>query len=219
MPSVLEGPGVSAGPPVFAPAGKPTRNSVLAITEGAPGNIWFLAEVQTPLLCRYRSGENAWDVAVNQACSSLLRDSKSLYVGRNWNYFGENRTEKALGVSILDLSDKAASWREVKRPHGLPPGRVTALALDSGKLWVGGFGYLALVDPAEDELRAVAYVQTESVDRVQTGGGFLWAQFNCQLYRANLANLSSVQDSKQAGGSPSREAGTYRVEAQPLERP
>jgi hypothetical protein len=190
VPSVLEGPLASGGPGWSTPAGTPTRNSVLAIAEGAPSEIWFLAEGQTPLLCRYRTAENAWDVAVNQACSCLLRDPKYLFVGRNWNYFGENKTE-SLGVSLLDLSAKNAAWQELKRPDGLPPGRVTALALDSGRLWVGGFGYIALVDPAKDEVRAVAFVQTESVDRLQTGGGYIWAQFNCHLYRIALSDVYS----------------------------
>ena len=193
MPSVLEGPEASALPGVGAPAGKPTRNSILAVIEGARGEVWFLAEAQTPLLCRYRTVEKAWDIAVNQACSCLLRDSKNLFVGRYWNYQGENRTEKSLGVSILDLTAKPAGWRELKRPDELPPGRVTALALDHGRLWVGGSGYIALVDPDKAEPRAVAYVQTDSVDCLQAAGGFLWAQLNCHVYRVNLAKLSAPQ--------------------------
>jgi hypothetical protein len=186
MPSALEGPGAGAGQGVPPRTGKAVRDSVLAITEGAPGDIWLLADAPSPMLCRYRTGAGAWDIAVNQACTSLLRDPGNLFVGRCWNYFGENRTEQAVGVSILDLSTKDAPWRELKRPEGLPPGRVTALAIENGRLWVGGFGYIALMDPAKDELGAVAYVQAESVDRLETGGGFLWAQFRCNLYRVGL---------------------------------
>jgi len=194
-PSGLEGREVSVGLGGRVATGTPTRCSVLAVSEGAPEQIWFVADRPPPLLCRYRTGADAWDNAVGQACSCLLRDARHLFVGRYWNYFGENRTEQSLGVSILDLSDKNGAWRELKRPDGLPPGRVTALALDSGRLWVGGFGYIALVDPAKDELCAVAHVQAESVDYLQTAGGFLWAQFNCQLYRVNLSNLISAQGS------------------------
>jgi len=182
------------GPYVPPLAGKAVRNSVLAITEGAPGDIWILAEAQTPLLCRYRFGGNTWDIAVNQACSSLVRGPECLYVGQYWNYFGENRTNQCLGVSILDLSAKNAAWRELKRPEGLPPGRVTALAPDGGRLWVGGFGYIALMDPAKNDLSAIGYVQADSVDRLQTAGGFLWAQFRCNLYRVSLANVGSAQE-------------------------
>ena len=196
MPSVLGSPKVSGGSAMPAPAGTPTRNSVLAIAEGEPGEIWLIAESQTPLLSRYRTRENAWDPAVYYACNCVLRGEGHLYAGRFWNYFGENRTDPSLGVGILDLSDKNHAWRELKRSEELSPGRVTALALSGGKLWVGGFGYIAMVDPAKDELCAMATVQAESIDCLQTGGGFLWAQFNCQLYRAELANLSAAQSSK-----------------------
>jgi hypothetical protein len=195
MPSALDGPGAAAGARALPPAGKAIRSSILAITEGVPGDIWLLAERPTPVLCRYRTGADAWDIAVNQACTSLVRDAGGLFVGRYWNHFGENKTEQSLGVSVLDLRAKAAPWRELKRPDGLPPGRVTALAVDSGRLWVGGFGYIALLDPAKDELYAVAYIRAESVDCLQTAGGFLWAQFGCQLYRKDLSNLISAQGS------------------------
>jgi hypothetical protein len=92
--------------------------------------------------------------------------------------------------------DTTAGAHEVKRPDGLPPGRVTALALDGGRLWVGGFGYIALVDLADDKLRTMAHVQTPSVDGLQVAGGYLWAQFNCHLYRVALSVVSSTQESR-----------------------
>ena len=169
-----------------APARMPSSGSVLDIAAGAKGEIWFLAAEQTELLCRYREAEAAWDGPVLQACRGVLSDSDHLYVGREWNYFGNDRTNQSLGVCALNLKEKDVRWRELKRAPGLPPARVTAMALDNGRLWLGGFGYVALVDPAADEVRAVAYIQAESVDRLQAGGGYIWAQFRCGLYRATL---------------------------------
>jgi tetratricopeptide (TPR) repeat protein len=169
-----------------ATSGTPRSSSVLDITAGARGDIWFLSAEQTQVLCRYRSAENAWDGAVLQACRSVLSDSDHLYVGREWNYFGNDRTNQALGVCTLDVKAKDLNWHELKRTPRLPSARVTAMALDNGRLWVGGFGYVALVDPNADEARAVAYVQTESVDRLHVGGGYIWAQFKCSLFRAPL---------------------------------
>lgn len=68
-------------------------------------------------------------------------------------------------------------------------GAVTTLNLDGSTLWVGGMGYIALVDPARDKVLRFANVQAKAVDRIQIGGGSVWAQFDWHLYRAALSDL------------------------------
>jgi len=55
-------------------------------------------------------------------------------------------------------------------------------------LWVGGMGYIALVNPAQDKVLGFAYVQAKTLDRIQVGG-YVWAQFDWHLYRAPLAGV------------------------------
>jgi hypothetical protein len=67
---------------------------------------------------------------------------------------------------------------------------VSALTLDDTDLWVGGMGYIALVDPKENRVRKFAYIRARQVDQIQVGGGYVWAQFDGHLYRAPLADLA-----------------------------
>lgn len=164
-----------------AAVGQPPRSTVLALKEGAAGEIWFIAESPVPWLGRYRAAENAWDVDL-QGCTSIVSDSKHLFAGQNLNYFGENKSG-TLGVGMRELNDRTAKWQEFKRPEGLPPARVTALALDGAILWAGGFGYLAQLDTTAGQVIGIAYPETEAVDQIQVGGGYVWAQWNCCLYR------------------------------------
>ena len=183
MPSLAKDPqmdkwsvGVSSGPP---------RSSVVAITESAPGEIWCLVQGPTALVYRYHSAGESWNIPVNQVCTCLTRDSQHVFIGRYWNYFREDRTG-ALGVSLFDYASTSSAARDIKKPDSLPPGCVTALAIQGRTLWVGGFGYIAAIDAGSEELQSMAHIQAETVDRLAVGGGFLWAQFSCGLYRVAL---------------------------------
>jgi hypothetical protein len=87
------------------------------------------------------------------------------------------------------LNFKDGQWRSFKEAEGLPPGAVTTLTLDGPNLWVGGMGYIALVNPVQDKVLGFAYVQAKVVDRIQVGGGYVWAQFDWHLYRALVNNV------------------------------
>lgn len=69
------------------------------------------------------------------------------------------------------------------------PDPATALALQGSELWVGGQGFVALVDLDENKIKKLAYVPARTVDQIQTGGGYLWVQFDKHLYRASLRDL------------------------------
>jgi len=194
-PSVLEGPPAQGLAAFREPTDKPTRCTVLAVAEGAPGEIWFLTYENTPTLRRYRVRDNLWDGGAMQACSALLRGSERLYLSQNWNYFGQAKTGPA-GVSFADLGDPKSPWQTLGTISRLAPGRVTAMTLDREKLWIGGVGYVAQMDATSGEIRTVANVQTEAIDRIQVGGGYLWLQFDCCLARAQLPGPDASFQSK-----------------------
>jgi hypothetical protein len=90
-----------------------------------------------------------------------------------------------LGLHTFGLRD--GQWHSFKAVDGFPSESVSALALDGHDLWAGGMGYIALLDPQQEQIRKFACVQARSVNKIQTGGGFLWAQFNSGLYRTSLS--------------------------------
>ena len=164
---------------------QPTHRQILAVAGGTAGDAWFATE-EHPLR-HYRTRDNMWEgIDQVQNCTSLASDTEQLLVGQRWNYFSQNKSG-SLGVSILNFKD--GQWRSFKEAEGLPPGAVTTLTLDGPNLWVGGMGYIALVDPARDKVLGFAYVQAKTVDRIQVGGGYVWAQFDWHLYRTPLNNV------------------------------
>jgi hypothetical protein len=166
---------------------QPTHRQVLAVAGGTAGDAWFATE-EHPLR-HYRTRDNTWE-GINQVrnCTSLASDTEQLLVGQRWNYFSHDKSGP-LGVSILNFKD--GQWRSLKEAEDLPPGAVTTLTLDGHNLWVGGMGYIALVDPAQDKVLGFAYVQEETVDRIQVGGGYVWVQAHSGwlLYRTLLSNV------------------------------
>ena len=186
--SLTEGPEVHKHPIgniVRESTDQPTHRQILAVTGGTAGDAWFATE-EHPLR-HYRMWDNTWE-GIDQVrnCTSLASDAEQLMVGQRWNYFSNDKTGP-LGVSILNF--KNGQWRSLKEAEGLPPGTVTALTLDGSNLWVGGMGYIALVDPAQDKVLGFTYVQAKTVNHIQVGGGYVWAQFDWHLYRALLSNM------------------------------
>ena len=164
---------------------QPTRLGIRALAVSPAGQAWF-ATVYSPLR-RYRVTERDWrGFSEVQRCSSLVTDHEHLFAGTYGNYFG-TPTPGALGIWVLDFKD--GQWRELKAANHLLPGVVTTLALDQNNLWVGGLGYIAQVDPIHDQVLHFAFVKSPTVDRLQIGGGYLWAQFEDHLYRAPLNAL------------------------------
>jgi len=88
---------------------------------------------------------------------------------------------------VRTLALREGQWKTFPAITGLPSEQVTALTVDGRNLWVGGKAYVALVDPAQDEVLKFAYVRARSVDKIQVGGGCVWAQFDWHLYKTSLA--------------------------------
>jgi hypothetical protein len=63
------------------------------------------------------------------------------------------------------------------------------MTLDGNDLWVGGEGFIALVDLTECKIRKFCHIPAAGVDRIQVGGGYVWAQYDWHLYRALLSNV------------------------------
>jgi hypothetical protein len=155
---------------------KPTRITVMAINAGTGGDLWFITADPVPLLHRFQPRNNLWDGSP-QACTALVGNSKELIM----SHYGSP------GLSVLDFGD--GRWRNLKGTTELLSGMVSTLTVDGDNLWVGGVGYIALVNPVQDKVRRFAYVQASAVNRIQVGGGYVWAQFDWHLYRARLSDL------------------------------
>lgn len=90
------------------------------------------------------------------------------------------------GLAIQSFRDNR--WQSLVDAEGLP-NPPTTMTLNGNDLWVGGEGFIALVDLTECKIRKFCYIQAAGVDRIQIGGGYVWAQFDWHLYRALLSNV------------------------------
>jgi hypothetical protein len=90
------------------------------------------------------------------------------------------------GLAIQSFRDNR--WQSLVDAEGLPT-PPTTMTLDGNDLWVGGEGFIALVDLTECKIRKFCHIQAAGVDRIQVGGGYVWAQFDWHLYRAPLAGV------------------------------
>ena len=100
-------------------------------------------------------------------------------------YFSGKTRHKG-GLAVKSLRDNR--WQNLVDAEGLP-NRPTTMTLDGNDLWVGGEGFITLVDLTEYKIRKFCHIQATGVDRIQIGGGYVWVQFGWDLYRAPLASM------------------------------
>ena len=168
----------SAGPP---------HDDIRAITARSAGEVWFLTEAEQ--LHRYESDGNKW-ASIPEVGDGvcLAADGGQLFAGTYRFPYGETKsTTGPLGVHMLNF--KTGQWRSFTNVDYLMPGVVSTLTLEGDKLWVGGVGYIALIDPWHDRVIRYAYVKARSVNRIQSAGGYLWAQFDACLFRIPLSKI------------------------------
>ena len=163
------------------PFNEPTRHRVLAIAHGADNDIWFLSA---------NGGRPCVTIGHKIRCGGQGRNLPPAWRltsnGCSWGNPGpDDSMDKSaiLGVSILDFKD--GKWRTLKPIDGCPVRAVSAVACDGRDLWMGGTGYIALLDFEQEKVRKFARVQTEAVDQLQIGGGY-------SLGRVRLALASRI---------------------------
>jgi hypothetical protein len=163
------------------PLNIPPRRTVSAIMVGPDSDVWFCAR-GSPLR-KYRQSKDVWEGLPEIGCEALTANSDHLFIGGFWNYMQPPKSGP-LGVAILSFADQKRS--DLKDFGVLPAGMVSALTLDGKLLWVGGAGYIAKIDPMQNELLRYASIRSTLVDQIHIAGGFVWAQFDRHLHRARL---------------------------------
>jgi hypothetical protein len=90
------------------------------------------------------------------------------------------------GVAFQSLRDH--QWHTLVDAECLPL-EPTALVLDGANVWLGGEGYVVGVNLNTGKVRKFAPITSNSVDSLQIGGGYLWAQFDWHLHRVPLSTI------------------------------
>jgi tetratricopeptide (TPR) repeat protein len=163
---------------------QPPRGPIVSIASGEAPDIWIVTQ---NALHQYHSRDDVWESFADvRHCNCVAgNETGTLFVGMGpYGSSFKKDVPKGLGVNTLNLKEK--QWHASQAVYGLPTEQVSTMTVDGQNLWVGGFGYVALVDPAQDKVLKFAYVKARNVDKIQVGGGFVWAQFDWHLYRGPL---------------------------------
>ncbi len=102
-----------------------------------------------------------------------------------WRISGTRSGNSAPRGAIMVQTSNPGDSRELLVPEGLPS-LPTTLHLHGRDLWVGGQGFVALVDLETNSIKRLAHVPTRTVDQIQVGGGYVWVKYENHLYRAPL---------------------------------
>jgi hypothetical protein len=156
------------------------RRPVVALAAAKGSEMWLVTQ---NILFRYDIEKGTWESAPGCLCCTTVANSATdLFVGLG--QVGSHDKKRVIGLGVRAFNFQAQQWRDFPLVPAFPNEMVDALTPDGRNLWVGGQGYVALVDPAQGKVIRFAYVRARSVDQIETAGGFVWAQFGHHLYRA-----------------------------------
>ena len=130
-------------------------------------------------------------IVSDEELSSLYRSLKT------------NRTQKIIrnadtfrSVQTLGTYSLSAKRWETNRQFETLPHPPSTMNYSGNTVWVGGEGYIVALDAATGKITKLGFIPCTTVHHIETGGGFVWASFNGDMfsgfdgtiYRAALSN-------------------------------
>jgi len=163
------GPEAAEGPP---------RRPVSRFAVAPSGDLWLLQNGTA--LRRYRPTANVWTVFPAQ--------------DRFWLQCFAVSGDRLYGAFIQSDYRGDLRWRSFENDQWqrisdspLLPASPNLLILDGSDAWIGGSGFVAVVDLTEKKIRKMARIPADSVDHLAIAGGLLWVKFHRHLYRVPLS--------------------------------
>lgn len=171
------------------PLDGPPRHAVSSIGLNQRDEV-CMKVAETAGIRRYRT-DGSWDT-ISQApgfhVSCFTIDSHRLIAGLNVmqtriKHVAGDIIPKRGALGIRSFRDN--EWKIIVDDGSLPAPPKTLIVSDFD-VWLGGEGYIAVVDTVQRKVRKSSSVSARSVDRIEIGGGFVWAQFDKHLHRCAL---------------------------------
>ena len=178
----------------------PFEQNVTAIARDGE-DIWFGGDDDyrgpARVITRYRPSSREWEyfdsdriVGLDDArVSHILVDTTDVW-------FGTHR-------GVVRYARKSGRWLTYYLPRR-HPGRITALARDGSRLWMGTESGLAVLDILADTIRVVAGSERFDIRGLTVGAGYVWAGTDLGLYQCPTRDVmwSAVQDPDGLARSP-----------------
>jgi len=180
---------------------------VRSMTEGAPGEMWFAVEEKG--LQRFRDPTGVWETirrvsAYNAYYPAMAADPTSglLLLAKREHDILSGEKSRSGGLVIYDYCLNQEKTLQLQA--GLPSNDLTAVAVAGRIAWVGGRGFVAVVDVQERKTLRFAYISTSVIRQIQLGQKYVWIAVSCDR----------EADSGFSGNAPS---GVYRLDRAAIE--
>ena len=158
------------------------RLPITSMTAGEPGEMWFAVDENG--IHRFQSSSPGWSHI------SLPSGRTSYYYGMAADTARGLLLLARLEYGVLDgagsrtggliLYDYRQNKHSVLQIHqGLPSNDLSAVAVDGRIAWVGGRGFVAVVDVEDRKVLRIAYISASRIRRIQLGRAHAWIHVSC----------------------------------------
>jgi len=182
------------------------------MTVGQPEVLWLA--VPDKGLQRLSIQDNVWETSAgvtqldtrrgdwNDAVTCVAADERTLVVGRGLTIGEETQATNALSLRLRG----GTNWVSFSTREGLPSNNTSALALHGNDLWVGGPGYVAVIDLEHLKVTRTFSFHGEGVRAIKIAGDSAWVSVDKRLFRIPLNPDGPLQ--KPAESVPVAQPGT-----------
>ena len=158
---------------------QPPQLPILCMTEGSPGEMWF--GVDEKGLQSYRNSDGRWRIIMDNFANTIhLSDiaadpahGQALIAVPEIPVFVNEKSYTG-GLVIYDYRQHKHTNMQIYQ--GLPSNDLTAVAIDGRIAWIGGRGFVAVVDIQEQKVLRIAYISANCIKKIQLGKTYAWIQ-------------------------------------------
>jgi hypothetical protein len=169
------------------------RETVLSLAAGPDGDMFVASYAGFQ---RYHAQADKWERLVSGwQVQSVVCNAKAVFVANflsfsyRFPYHGVFldgvEKEPQCGLQVQTLSD--GKWNSFGETAAIPQPCATALALDGADVWLGGRGYIGVINPEQKTMRKFCYTHAAEVYHMEVAGDSVWSQLNGWLYRIPLS--------------------------------
>jgi hypothetical protein len=152
---------------------------ISCLTEGDPGEMWF--GVDEKGLQSYRISEGRWRTITDAFdyktyLSGVTSDQTHGLVLVTTRETGILDGEKSRSGGLVLYDYRQNKQAKMQIYQGLPSNDLTSIAVDGSVAWIGGRGFVAVVDIPEQKVLRIAYLSANCIKKIQLGKTYAWIQ-------------------------------------------
>ncbi len=154
---------------------------VTSMAPGETGEMWFA--VKGKGVRRFRSSGGNWDpiglpggIETFVDMAAEVTPGLLLLADREYDVL-DNEKSRSGGLYVYDYRQN--SFDRFQIYQGLPSNDVTAVAADGRIAWVGGRGFVAVVDIQERKVLRIAFISASTIRGIQLNSTHAWIAVSC----------------------------------------